>query len=121
MHILIAEDDERMIESYETLLGEHDLIIVSDGEDALGQLEQKKFDLVIMDIVMPNMNGLEALALMSARGLDTPTIVATSTAYTNPQEHYDISYEFIKAFLQKPFTTDDLRNAIQKAVDQPEE
>jgi len=120
MEILIAEDDERMIESYEALLGDHDVVIVSDGQDALDQLERKKFDLVIMDIIMPNMNGLEALGLMEIRGYHPPTIVATTTAYTNPLEHYDVSYDFIKAFLTKPFSTDDLRNAMQKAIGQPE-
>jgi len=61
--ILLIEDDPFLIDIYTTKLRESDFSVevISDGEKAVEKLAQKDFDLVILDIVLPQMDGWEIL------------------------------------------------------------
>ena len=62
--ILIVEDDNFVAEVYSTKLLEmgHEVIIASNGEEGLALAREKKPDLVLLDIIMPVMGGIEMLA-----------------------------------------------------------
>lgn len=62
-NILLVEDDPFLIDIYSTKLRESDFAVevASDGEKALAKLAEKKFDLAILDIVLPQMDGWEIL------------------------------------------------------------
>jgi CheY-like chemotaxis protein len=64
LSVLVAEDDEFLQHLTTVLLQElgHTGVIVDDGKKALACLEQRRFDLVLLDIMMPVMDGLAALA-----------------------------------------------------------
>ncbi len=49
-----------------------------DGEEALAMLEAEKFDLILLDLMMPRVDGFDVLAKMKERGDQTPVIVATN-------------------------------------------
>lgn len=57
-----------------------------DGEEALAMLGKEKFDLVLLDLMMPKVDGFDVLTAMKAKGDATPVIVAT-----NLNEEKDIS------------------------------
>jgi DNA-binding response OmpR family regulator len=108
--ILIVDDEPNVRLNYRTALEtEHyDVVEASSAALALSQLEKWKFELAILDMRMPEMNGLELLERMRARGFQTPVVIITA--------YGDIPHA-VKAmklgaidFLQKPLTPVELRN-----------
>lgn len=90
LRVLVAEDNlinQRMALAMLTGLG-HTGVVVGDGEKALKCLSKLKFDLVLMDVMMPVLDGLGALAAIRAQeqttGAYMPVIMAT--AHTDPVE-----------------------------------
>ena len=67
MKILIAEDDELMLKTLELRLRKdgHEIISASDGREALKKIEENTPDLVISDIMMPYVSGLEIVAFLA--------------------------------------------------------
>lgn len=78
--ILLAEDEEILRFLYREELQEEgfEVVTAKNGEEALHQLEKAKPDLVILDIAMPAMDGLEALPRIKAKRNGIPVIVYTS-------------------------------------------
>jgi len=62
-HILLVEDDPFLIDIYTTKLKEEGYVvdIAEDGETALNKVKEKSFDLILLDVVLPNFNGWEVL------------------------------------------------------------
>jgi len=80
--ILIVEDDPNQCLLYETELTAegYDVITVRDGRAAVDRVEQERPSLVIMDISMPGMDGIEAMSRMLARDHKLPVILNTAYA-----------------------------------------
>jgi len=70
MYILIAEDDEFFQKFYKNELEQHgyEVQIASNGTEALASIAQKKPDLLILDIIMPVMDGFEVLEALTKSG-----------------------------------------------------
>ena len=84
LKVLVAEDNiinQRVVVGLLTQLG-HTGVVVGDGEKALKCLTKLQFDAVLMDVMMPQMDGLEALAALRAQeassGKHLPVLMATS-------------------------------------------
>jgi signal transduction histidine kinase/DNA-binding response OmpR family regulator len=81
-HILVAEDaktNQVLIVSLLKRLG-LEVTIVEDGNEAVQKTLTKQFDLIFMDIEMPNMNGYEATKALRRKGLRTPIVALTAYA-----------------------------------------
>ena len=78
--ILIVDDDEGLRSLYEEELREegYEVVTARDGKEALLKLEKERPDLVILDIVMPQMDGMEALGQIMGRERNVPIIIHTS-------------------------------------------
>jgi CheY-like chemotaxis protein len=78
--ILVVEDDEPLRSLYKYELEEegYEVIIAEDGKTALRSLEQSSCDLIILDMVMPEMDGLEALAKIASRQKKIPVVIHTA-------------------------------------------
>lgn len=78
MNILLVDDDLSSINALSNLLKfEYNFEVANDGIDALEKFEKKAFDLVVTDIKMPRMDGIELLRKIRALGNKTPIIVMT--------------------------------------------
>ena len=77
--ILIVEDELNMVRTLTKILGRRGYAVSSapDGNEALRQLDSDSFDVVLTDLKMPGMDGMELLRRIHERGLDLPTIVLT--------------------------------------------
>src|SRR4051794_14602895 len=78
--ILIADDDpvqRRLLEATVRRFG-YGVTLVEGGEAALRALESQEFDLLILDLVMPDLDGMGVLDRMRDKGLETPVIVQTA-------------------------------------------
>lgn len=82
MLILVVEDDLVSAALVEGFLNEagYEVVIVSDGADALMEIARRKFDLLILDINIPTLNGLRLFEIMIQKGIETPAIFITGTA-----------------------------------------
>ncbi|MBI3318429.1 MAG: response regulator transcription factor [Candidatus Omnitrophica bacterium] len=102
-HILICDDEPGIRESLMIILGKaHTLSYAHNGEEALAFLRREKLDLLIMDIKMPKMNGLDTLR--EVRKIKPDLKVLMVSGY----EASDVVSEAINAgaddYLPKPFT-----------------
>ncbi len=76
--LLLVEDDALeacRLESVVTQLG-YDCIHACDGDAALAQLARTRFDVVLLDLVLPELDGMGVLGAMKARGLTAPVVIA---------------------------------------------
>ncbi|MEM8799547.1 MAG: response regulator [Pseudomonadota bacterium] len=102
--VLIAEDNPMNQMVFEALLSDRDyeLTIVGDGEAAVSAVKSNKFDLVIMDIHMPKMDGIVATQEIRALegGSDLPIIAVTADAMSGDRERF--LEAGLDAYLSKP-------------------
>ncbi|HLB07054.1 MAG TPA: response regulator [Alphaproteobacteria bacterium] len=117
--ILIAEDEEAIREFLRRglALRGHDVAAVGDGLAALEALRQKSFDLLITDIVMPLMDGLE-LSLAAAR--DYPALrIILMTGYAAERQRAHNLDALVHDVVSKPFSLDQMAAAVTKALAPP--
>ena len=82
MKILVAEDTRDLNRALEAILQQsgYEVICVFDGREALDRALSQSFDGIILDIMMPKMDGLEALREMRGRGIVAPVLLLTAKA-----------------------------------------
>ncbi len=110
--ILIADDEEGIRESLNLILSEeHDVTVVKEGAAALAKLANEPFDLALLDIKMPKMDGLEVIRQLKSRGIQTRLLMLT--AY----QSVEFAKEAVKLgaidYLTKPFERDAVVKAVQ--------
>lgn len=115
--ILIVDDEPSMREFLEIMLTRegYKVATASDGRDALNMLNKQMYDLIISDIQMPGMGGLELLKNIKDVSPDTEVIMITAYASTETavEAMKDGAYDYIT----KPFKVDEIRLIIKKALE----
>ena len=85
--ILVAEDNDSNYILMSYILKRHyEFMRACNGQEAVDMAENEKPDLVLMDIMMPVMNGLEATRLIKARQPDLPIIAVTANAFDTDRQ-----------------------------------
>ena len=119
LQVLLAEDESSNAFAIKNLLHKcgHVVTVVENGKEALEKLEQSDFDLILMDIQMPVMNGIEATqAIRSSDKLGSkkniPIIAMTAYAMSGDREKFLASGA--DGYLGKPFKLEDLRQVLKK-------
>ncbi|HLT77627.1 MAG TPA: response regulator [Ferrovibrio sp.] len=114
--ILVAEDEVPMRAFIRRVLAMrgHEVVAVADGAEAVQKLSRESFDLLITDIGMPNMDGVE-LALKAARDWPDLRLLLMSGLPLERQQAHGIG-ELAQAVLQKPFTMVALNDAVEAAL-----
>jgi two-component system, OmpR family, response regulator MprA len=106
--VLIAEDDRAVRDSLQRALclEGYEVIAVRDGQEALDHLEASPVDVVVLDIMMPNIDGLTACRRLRARRDPTPIIMVTARAETSDRvSGLDAGAD---DYLPKPYVLDEL-------------
>ena len=114
--ILVADDEEGIPESLNLILGgEHELVFTRDGEETLDRLRSETFDLALLDIKMPKLDGLEILRRLQKAQRTTPILVLT--AY----QSVELAKEALKLgavdYLPKPFEREQILDAVNEVLD----
>lgn len=108
--ILVVEDDLMIQELVATILQEagHGVRVVGDGGSALAAVESESFDLILMDMRMPHMSGIETTSRIRAMvGLrQAPIVALTANAFS--EDRAACLEAGMNDFLSKPFTADEL-------------
>ena len=113
--ILIVDDDDAIREVfYELFEDEHQCHTAENAERALELIRAEAYDVILMDVSMPGMSGLELLAHTRQLQPDTPVIIITGIDY---RQHFDALVE-TDAFdyLLKPFTLEDAQARVSRAL-----
>ncbi|MBU0503601.1 MAG: response regulator [Candidatus Omnitrophota bacterium] len=121
--ILIVDDEAMITKSLKKLLAKEGFAptIVSSGNEALDQIKTNDFDLLILDIRMPQMDGIETITAirqyMAVEGKDPiPEIVITGYADENK---YKCAVDLkVSAYIYKPFDTNEFLDTIKKVLEQ---
>jgi FixJ family two-component response regulator len=115
-HILVVDDEPNVRLSYRITL-ETEGMVVSEADCASKALElfdSNHFDLAILDMRMPEMDGLDLLEEMRKRGLNTPTVIIT--AYGDIPHAVRAMHLGAIDFLQKPLTPEALRSLVSEIL-----
>jgi PAS domain S-box-containing protein len=113
-HLVVAEDHLVNQQLFRTILEKlgHEVVLASNGREAVEAVVAESPDLVFMDVQMPEMNGIEATAALREKGYTLPIIAVTANALKGERDKCLESG--MNDFLTKPFKKDDLVPILEK-------
>ena len=110
--VLVAEDVDSNFLLLKTLLGKRcNLLWAKNGEDAVNQFKEHQPDLILMDIKMPHMDGLEATRLIRSYSKEVPIVALTAFAFESDKDRA------IEAGCDDCLTKPVSQNALEKVLD----
>jgi len=116
--MLIVDDEETLTYSlYQSFIisqQEYEVITAASGEEASEKLLNTKFDLVITDIKMPGMDGLELLSLIKSKYPATEVIVMT--AYGSPEKRDEALEKGARFYIEKPFEIKEIKQLVMELL-----
>lgn len=117
MHkVLVVDDDKVLQQSVKQALEYHHFVVevADNGKQAVQAIYREKYDLVVMDVNMPEMDGIQALVEMKKH--DPALIVIILTAYSNVSDAVKAVKEGAYNYLEKPITSENLVALIKRAL-----
>jgi len=119
--VLVIDDEESLRDLLQLALreGGYAAETARDGLDGLEQLKSKKFDLVLLDVWMPRMNGLQMLTELQQ--LPAPPRVIMMTADHTPETLLHTIRESAYQYIGKPFTLESMMELVGKVITCPEQ
>lgn len=119
--ILIVDDEQEFVEALSERLGlrDYDATTSCSGKDAVEKLEQLNFDVVVLDVLMPDMDGIETLKRI--KGLKPLTEVIMLTGHATVETAIEGMKLGAYDYLMKPCEDDELFRKIDKARAKKEE
>ncbi len=112
--ILVVDDDTMNLKRTELILGkQYDVVLVESGEAALRKLRIEKIDLILLDIAMPEMDGIETFERMKKEfDIKIPVIFLTASGY---EDDVRTAIELGAVnYLKKPFFPQELLKRVAK-------
>jgi two-component system OmpR family response regulator len=123
MRILIVEDEKKLADLLLEALTKKGYAVdtISDGEQALSRLSlhRNDYDLVILDLMLPSMSGVDVCCEARAREVTTPILILT--AESKVETKVDLLLSGADDYLVKPFSFDELNARIQALSRRPHE
>ena len=100
--ILIVDDDQSILNSYQRILRKTpwEIVFVNSGEQALELMEERQFDLVVTDIKMPGIHGVELVGRI--REHDSRVSVIVCSAFGGMKEDQNLMIHDVRDFIEKP-------------------
>lgn len=116
--VLIIDDEDRIRNVCSKMLTQegYDVAQANNGKAGLEMIAQRHFDIILLDLMMPGISGLEALEQI--RELHPDTVVIVITGYATLDHAVDAMKRGAFEFIAKPFSPQDLRVVITKAIKQ---
>lgn len=108
MRTLIVDDDRSLLEQLRQILTGQRYVVetATNGEEALDKLFETAFDLVVLDIMMPELDGLDVLRQIREAGIETPVLLLTARGdAADKVKGLDLGAD---DYLAKPFSMDEL-------------
>ncbi len=114
--VLVVDDDKVLQDNVKQALEFNNFYVdvADNGKEALSAIYKDKYDLVVMDVNMPEMDGIEALT--EIKKYDPTIIVLILTAYSNVSDAVKVVKEGAYNYLEKPITSENLVALIKRAL-----
>src|SRR6478609_3843106 len=114
--VLVVDDDADLRLSVASALSENHYVVdqAKDGEEGVNRVRAGHYDLVLLDVNMPNMSGLEALKEIKSH--DPSIIVIMLTAFSNVRGAVEATKEGAYNYLEKPIKAENLVYLVDKAL-----
>jgi DNA-binding NtrC family response regulator len=114
--VLFVDDETKILKSYHRMLRKMpwQILTASSGEKALESLNKEEVDLIITDIKMPNMHGIDLIKNIRKINSNIPIVICSG--YHGMKEDNDMNFYNIAAFLEKPLEADTLEKKIKELL-----
>ncbi len=112
--ILVVEDDknQRLLYEQELKLEGYEVVTASDGKEALEKAQEQLPNIIIMDINIPKMDGIETMGKILSRNKEIPIII--NTAYSNYKDNF-MSWA-ADAYIVKSSDLSELKNTVKEVL-----
>lgn len=116
-HILVVDDDERILKLLKQFLIKNDFLVSTSSSaiDAHKLIEQFKFDLMILDVMMPNITGIDFALKIKNSGSSMPIVMLT--ALSEPEDRVKGLESGVNDYMTKPFEPRELLIRINNLID----
>jgi DNA-binding response OmpR family regulator len=115
--ILVVDDDKKLATTIGDLLSQaaeaYDVSLAFDGEQAISSILNQKFDVVILDLVMPKAGGLGILKLLKSAAPDTKVLILSGHTAAHMEECSKLGAD---AMVPKPYDIEVLFSTIEKLL-----
>ena len=120
-HILVMEDEPSLAKGLEMVLNEEGYAVdlAMTGESAMSKIDSDSFDLLVADLRLPDMDGMNVIRELKNRMPETMTIIITG--YPTVQSAVDSAKIDVFEYLRKPFTDDEFKDAVERALKKKQE
>jgi DNA-binding response OmpR family regulator len=108
---LVVEDDPAIQRLVEKILRRHKVEIetATSGKAAIEKIARQRFSVIILDLMLPEMNGFEVIDYLKKNGLRTPVAVVSAVSQ---QALTNLDLDVVKLVISKPFDVDEFTKAI---------
>ncbi len=116
MKVLVVDDNKDVSELLSIFLKKkgYDNVIINDPRIALGHIKEEKYDVMVLDISMPEISGIDIIQTLEKEGIlkDQKIIILSAVAFTSEQVNDLLEKEGIHTCLKKPIRLNELLTAI---------
>lgn len=116
MKVLVVDDNKDVSELLSIFLKKkgYDNVIINDPRIALGHIKEQKYDVMVLDISMPEISGIDIIQTLEKEGIlkDQKIIILSAVAFTSQQVNDLLEKEGIHTCLKKPIRLNELLTAI---------
>jgi two-component system, sensor histidine kinase ChiS len=111
--ILLIDDEDICITSMELILHNsgYQLLTAKTGKEGMDIIENKEVDLILLDLMLPDINGLDLLEDIRRKGVNIPVVIQSGAGNVTPPQYLDV-----KEFLSKPYHKDAVLALIDKVI-----
>lgn len=108
---LIVEDDPAIRRLVEKLLTRQHIVIdtAHDGREAVAKLSENAYSVLILDLMVPELNGFEVIDFLKRQGLKVPVAVVSAVSQ---QALTQLDLDVVKLVISKPFDVDEFTKAV---------
>ena len=112
--VLIVDDDPTVRAIVRALLGRDgvEADIAEDGQRATALLAERAYDAIVLDLLMPRLDGHGVIQFMRERAMEVPVIVLSAV-----QEAQDLDPAFVRVVMQKPFEVRELKRVVNAVLE----
>ena len=121
IRVLVVDDEPKIVELIKQTLEAHayDVVTASSGEEALRQACSQPLDVILLDVVMPVMDGFEVLARLQANRDTSRIPVVMVTAKSDTRSIFKSKDLWAVDYLMKPFNVDALLETVKRCTTRP--
>lgn len=117
--VMVVDDDPSIRATVEIVLNTkgHSICVVESGEKCLDKLREGFRGLILMDIMMPEMDGWDTISAIENEGLHGGNVICMLTAVHDPGPELEKLTEYVMDYVRKPFTPEELLEAVDEHIE----